>query len=217
MGLTKMVIDHLPEGNRDRASLEIVRIAGKRAKELVQQIVAFSRNQIPTKEELHLDHIVREALAVLRAGIPPAISVQQRLKKVPVVHGDSTQLFQVMFNLVTNAVHSIGTQAGTITVEVAVERAPDQPPMVRLTVADDGKGMDENIRQRIFEPFFTTKPVNQGTGLGLSVVHGIIISHQGRIDVKSRPGEGARFDIFLPVAEAPPPADAKGASPRHHR
>jgi len=216
IALTKMVIDHLPEESRDRANLEIVRIAGLRAKALVQQVVAFSRNQVPAKEALRFDQIVREALAVLRASVPPTIGLQPRIEKVPVIQGDSTQMFQILFNLVTNAVQAIGDQTGTIIVEVAGEREQtDRPAMVRLSVIDDGAGMDDAVRRRIFEPFFTTKPVNKGTGLGLSVVHGIVVSHQGRIEVTSRVGEGTRFDIFLPVAPVSRPAIATDGSPRH--
>ena len=116
---------------------------------------------------------------------------------VPPMVGDPSQLHQVILNLVTNAAQAIGTSPGTINVAITRERGG-----LRLSVTDTGCGMDEATRSRIFEPFFTTKAVNEGTGLGMSVVHGIVTSHGGQIDVHSTPGRGSEITIWLPPASA---------------
>jgi signal transduction histidine kinase len=112
------------------------------------------------------------------------------------VQGDDGQLHQVIVNLVTNAAHAIGDDKGVISVSLGSVEHDDAPPVVRLRVADTGCGMDEATRARIFEPFFTTKPVNEGTGLGLSVVHGIVTAHGGTISVASVPGQGTAFEMI---------------------
>jgi signal transduction histidine kinase len=120
---------------------------------------------------------------------------------VPLVLADESQLHQVLTNLVTNAAYALGAEHGSITIEVApvAPATPDADGRARISIIDTGCGMDEETRQRLFEPFFTTKPVNEGTGLGLSVAHGIIAKHGGEITVESELGKGTRFDIFLPV------------------
>jgi two-component system cell cycle sensor histidine kinase/response regulator CckA len=120
---------------------------------------------------------------------------------------DPDQLQQVIINLVNNAAQAIGDRLGTITVEVSAapndklpaEAHPDGGSIIRLSVSDTGCGMDEATQTRIFEPFFTTKPVGEGTGLGLSVVHGIVVQHGGSLSVESQVDKGTRFDIFLPA------------------
>lgn len=130
--------------------------------------------------------------------------------------GDTGQLLQIVINLVTNAGQAIAGGLGTITVETA-PAPPDADPLsdaaVRLTVSDTGCGMDQATTARLFEPFFTTKPVGEGTGLGLSVVHGIIHQHGGRIAVESRIGAGTRFDVYLPALAPVAPVDKQISTP----
>ena len=142
---------------------------------------------------------------MLRAGLPTSIQIIEEFREVPPVFGDEGELHQVVVNLVTNAAHAIGTAAGRITVSIwCAAEAPGLPqtrgdgPVVYLAVADTGCGMDEATLDRVFEPFFTTKEVGDGTGLGLSVVHGIVIGHGGTIAARSTPGEGSRFTLSLP-------------------
>ncbi|MGH7035863.1 MAG: sensor histidine kinase, partial [Stellaceae bacterium] len=139
---------------------------------------------------------------------------------VPPIFGDAGQLQQVLVNLATNAAHAIGNGPGTVTVTLApLAATPDAArPLLRLAVADTGCGIEAAHFERIFEPFFTTKSVNEGTGLGLALVHGIVTGHEGTIEVRSRPGEGSEFVILLPAAErleATPPCErnpAQGAT-----
>jgi signal transduction histidine kinase len=153
---------------------------------------------------------------MLRPTIPATMLIDQQVEEVPLILADAGQLQQVMVNLVTNARQAIGNDLGTITVEVSpASRRSNRRyggDFVRLRVADTGCGMDAETKDRVFEPFFTTKEVGEGTGLGLSVVHGIIADHAGQIKVSSQVGEGTEFIIFLPVAEsAAPPIGAAAA------
>jgi PAS domain S-box-containing protein len=197
VALTKIVQRRLPEGSRERANLETVVQASERARDLVKQILAFSRKQELRQETFDLAAVAVEALSMLRASIPSSIRLEPRLSPTPPIQGDPVQLHQMIVNLVTNAAQAIGLAQGTITVVLAAEA---DEAHLRLSVSDTGCGMDEATRARIFEPFFTTKAVGQGTGLGLAVVHGIVASHGGHIDVHSAPDRGTRVDIVFPIA-----------------
>jgi signal transduction histidine kinase len=199
LALTKLTANRLPAESRERSNLVTVMEACERARSLVQRILAFSRKQNSEKRAFDLAATVREALRMLRASLPATVQIVERVANVPNFFGDSSQLHQVVVNLVTNAAQAIGTAMGTITVELRQDRDAG----LCLAVSDTGCGMDEATAARIFEPFFTTKDVGQGTGLGLSLVHGIVSSHGGRIKVTSRVGEGTSFEVYLPFA---PPA-----------
>jgi signal transduction histidine kinase len=205
LALTKMVAGRLEEGDRNRANLETVVKAARRARDLVQQIVAFSRREEQRRESVDLAAIAGDALRLLRASIPSSIRLEEAIAPVPAVDGDPGQLHQIVVNLVTNAAQAIGEAHGTIGLRLGLDKDGDH---TRLSVSDTGCGMVEETRARIFEPFFTTRGVGQGTGLGLSVVHGIVASHGGRIEVESAPGKGSRFDVVLPLTR---PATGGGA------
>ncbi len=202
IALTKLAIRRLPEDEPVSRDLTLVHEAGQRARDLVGQILAFSRKEIANKEAIDLASLVDGSMKLLRASIPSTISIEHRLEPGAAMWGNPGQLHQVLTNLVMNAAQAIDPESGTVTVEVgsvAMDAAsPEMPMSVRLTVVDDGIGMDDATMRRIFEPFFTTKDVGQGTGLGLSVAHGIIVGHGGRVEVTSRPGEGSRFDLYFP-------------------
>ena len=202
LALSGLLLDNAPEESPDRELLELIQEGGWRARALVRQILTFARRDEPKRELLDIGSVAGSMLKLLRSSLPPTIALEERMACVPPTIADEGQVHQVLMNLVTNAAHAIGDRMGTITVEVAeVPNAlPDGGAAVRLSVTDSGCGMDEPTRQRIFDPFFTTKPVNEGTGLGLSVVHGIVTGHKGAIKVASEPGHGTRFDIFFPVA-----------------
>jgi signal transduction histidine kinase len=202
-----------------RSDIETIVRATERARDLVKQILAFSRKQDLVKREVDLARVTRDALQMLRASVPATIQILDQILEVPRLFGDAGELHQVIVNLVTNAAHAIGGDFGKITVRLwgAAERQasprPEAGSSVFLSVADTGCGMDERTVERIFEPFFTTKGVGDGTGLGLSVVHGIITRHSGTITVRSKPGEGSEFTLMLPaITQAGESAQAKAAA-----
>ena len=208
-------------GNRNlHDNLDEVLKASQRAAALVKQILAFSRQQEMERYPISLEPVVREVVKLLRSTVPSSIEIIVRFGTgVGFVNADPTQIHQILMNLCTNAVHAIASSPGRITIQtelVAADKALCQavaglkPGMhVGLSVSDTGKGMDADTLQRIFEPFFTTKPVGQGTGLGLSVVHGIVSEHDGAVQVTSLPGKGSTFTIYFPAiqpASRPTPA-----------
>jgi PAS domain S-box-containing protein len=197
MALTKMAQIQTEKGSRVHARLDTVLRASERARDLVKQILAFSRKQDLITQKVDLGTVIRETLHMLRASLPATVEIVEQLSGVPLVLGDPGQLQQVVVNMMTNAAQAIGGKIGKITVSLStvIEGRASQ---VRLAIADSGCGMDEEILTRVFEPFFTTKNVGEGTGLGLAVVHGIVVSHGGRISVHSKPGEGCEFVVVLP-------------------
>lgn len=212
-------------------SLAEINRAAIRARQLVQQILAFSRRQTQELQRQPLRPLVDEALGLMRSLLPAGVRLHTRLGESPMpVLADATQVQQVIMNLCTNAWQAMGRQPGDITVALRTEHVDPSRALrlgdigsgayVCLSVADNGPGMDAETRRRIFEPFFTTKAPGSGTGLGLSVVHGIVKAHHGAIEVHSAPGEGARFDVFLPLSSdagearslSPEPAPAPAAA-----
>jgi PAS domain S-box-containing protein len=216
LGYTELGLYDVPRGTRVWHNLQEVLTAGRRAKELVQQILMFSRQTEQGRRPVHLDMIVKEVLRLLRASLPSTIVIEQEISLEPMtVLADPTQMHQVLMNLCANAEYAMRASGGTLAVHlqpVTVDGAfaAAHPmlaagPGVRLTIRDTGSGMPPEVAERIFEPFFTTKGVGEGTGMGLAVVHGIVTSHDGTITVTSVPGAGTTFDIYLPrTAELPP-------------
>jgi PAS domain S-box-containing protein len=219
IALSKLVRNKLPEKSRERANLEMIMLAGERARQLVGQILAFSRKDKPNKQVFCVGTVVADAVKLLRASVPATIRIDEATSEVPLMAGDPGQMHQVIINLVVNAVQAIGDAMGTVMVGLRPESGelldqdPHQPsgPMIRLSVRDSGRGMDETTRRRVFEPFFTTKEVGQGTGLGLSIVHGIVAEHGGRITVESQVGKGTCFNVLLPALSAEQATDLRRA------
>jgi PAS domain S-box-containing protein len=179
-------------------SLQLIKRAASRGRSLVQQILAFSRQQPQQLRVQPLQPVIEETLALLRTTLPKTVTLHHRLTPAALwVRCDPTQIQQVLMNLCTNAWHALPEGCGRI--EVGVGR--DDDGRVRLWVSDDGVGMDTATQRRVFEPFFTTKPVDQGTGLGLSVVHGIVVDHGGEVRIDSAPGRGSVFHVLLPSAD----------------
>jgi PAS domain S-box-containing protein len=200
--------------SRALVSLEEINKASVRAKNLVQQILTFSRRQSNELIEQSLQPILEEAIGLLRVSLPAGIELGTHFDAEPLyVRTDATQVGQVLMNLCTNAWHAMNGRNGRIVISLhgvsvgaaEAERLAGIRPgrYARLSVSDDGEGMDAARQKRIFEPFYTTKPVGQGTGLGLAVVHGIVTAHNGAITVSSAPGAGTRVQIYLPLAAAP--------------
>jgi PAS domain S-box-containing protein len=221
IALTTMTARRLPDNGRERKNLETVLGQANRAKELIKQVVAFSRAE--TCADLvsqDIGPVVEEALRLLRATLPKTVALHADLAPaLPQVRCDGAQFQQLLTNLWINAVQSIGDHLGTIAVRLAARYVDVEMPSrfgpivpgryVVLDIADDGAGMDGATLSRIFEPFFTTKQVGAGTGLGLAVVHGTVKSLGGAIHVESRPGEGATFRLFLPAVAPSPELGAR--------
>jgi PAS domain S-box-containing protein len=206
-----------------REYLMQVLIASHRAKELVQQILAFSRRQEQVLAPVSLDQVVSESLKLLRPVIASTIRIETKLPPgLPPVSGDATQLQQVVVNLATNAAHAMEDKGGLLElvleeVEVNLEMCRMQPELkpghyVRLSVTDNGIGMSAAVLEKIFDPFFTTKDKGKGTGLGLAVVHGIVQQHGGMISVSSVLGEGTTFRVYCPSASGTPPPAVPSAA-----
>jgi PAS domain S-box-containing protein len=204
-------------------SLAEIDRAGRRARDLVRQILTFSRNESPERIPIQLADVVQETVRLLKVALPPTVEMLVAIDpKTLLVLADATQMEQALLNLCTNAIHAIGNQRGTIRIELGnnaeigdIERRSGvRAKHVKLTVRDTGCGIDAATLERVFEPFFTTKPVGQGTGLGLAVVHGVMRTHMGTVDVQSTPGLGSAFTLYFPVAEgACPPAPQEPVKP----
>ncbi|MDP3029139.1 MAG: GAF domain-containing protein, partial [Deltaproteobacteria bacterium] len=223
IGYTELAREAAPEGSRVQAHLQEVFRAGMRAKDLVQQILIFSRQSKQEQKPLQTDSIVKEGLKLLRASIPTTIEIRPNIEReCGTVLGDPTQIYQVLVNLCTNAAHAMGEKGGVLEVSLmnvdldadAVAQHPGLKPglYVRLTVNDTGHGMDRAVMEQIFHPFFTTKGPGEGTGMGLAVVHGIVKSHGGAITVDSEPGRGATFHVYFPRIERGRAPEAEAAA-----
>jgi CheY-like chemotaxis protein len=190
--------------------MEQVLKAGLRGRDLVRQILTFSRRGDQEKHALHLSPLIQETFKMLRSSLPTTIEMKLDLdENRDLAYADPSQIQQIIMNLGTNAFHAVGEKGGTL--EVSLRAIPldtrellPEPDMVPgeylvLSVRDTGHGMEDGVMKRIFEPFFTTKEKGKGTGLGLSVVYGIVKSHNGGIRVSSRPGQGSVFSVYLPA------------------
>jgi PAS domain S-box-containing protein len=209
IGFSEIAREKTPEGSPARSHMERVFAAGIRGRELVKQILAFSRQTEQTKQPLKLAPVIKETLKLLRASLPSTIDIRTSLQgESGFVLADPTQMQQVLMNLCTNAAHAMRRRGGRISIDVTGFgfSSPDNAPgptmspglYTKLSVRDEGEGMSPETIEHIFEPFFTTKPTGEGTGLGLSVVHGIVTSHGGTITVSSEPDKGSTFTIYLP-------------------
>ena len=202
----------LPGDSEVIYNLNQVKSAGERAKRLIQQILAFSRMGEQQRIALSITPLIKEALKFLKSTLPTSIEIRDYLEADPgIIEADATQIQQIVMNLCTNAEHAMREEGGTLHVKlirVEVDRQTalqhhelHTGPHVRLTVTDTGCGMEPETLEHIFDPYFTTKEVGEGTGLGLSVVHGIVNTHGGAITVKSEPGKGTTFHVYFPIIE----------------
>ena len=209
VGFTDLSLHDASDGET-RWNLTQVLNACDRAKNLVNQILAFSRQEAPERRPVDIVPVAKEALKFLRSTIPSTVELKQRITGGSLtVLSDPTTIHQVLINLGTNAAHAMRTTGGVMevcleSVEIPRDRGSSVPadlkpgPYIRMTVRDTGLGIDPAIMNRIFDPFFTTKPQGEGTGLGLSVVYGIVKSHGGSVTVESEVGRGSTFHVYLP-------------------
>ena len=207
-----MELFEIPEDHKMRSSLKEILNAAYRAKDLVEQILTFSRQSQQEKKAILFTPVIKEALRLLRASLPSTIEIRQDIENISgTVFADSTQMHQVLMNLGTNAAHAMRREGGVMEVSLsAIDHDPENADSIsnlqpgryfQLDVKDTGHGMIPEIMERIFDPYYTTKEKDKGTGLGLSVVHGIVKSHGGEITVESRLGKGSAFHVFLPLIE----------------
>jgi PAS domain S-box-containing protein len=212
IGLTALALRDIDEDTPLHEDLREVLQAGHRAKDLVRQILMFSRHQDTERVPVRLHLVAGEVLKLVRSTAPASVRIFERFDAdAAAVLANPAQMHQVIMNFCTNAIHAVRQGGGVIQIiiesmELGESASTVHPRLtpgnwVRLAVIDDGHGMSEHVRQRIFDPFFTTKPPGEGTGMGLAVVHGIVSEHRGVVDVLSRPGSGTTFYTYFPAAE----------------
>ncbi len=213
IGNTELALETIEEGGSVIKYLNNIMTASTRAEEMVNRLLKFGRIADLMKKPIDLNQVINESIELLRSSLPQNIKI---VKNIPdgkfTIMGDSTQINQIMINLFTNAAHAMHDSEGKI--EVRAEKAVLNEKTaygygtltpgnyIELTVADTGKGIDPKIIDRVFDPYFTTKEIGKGTGMGLAVVHGIVANHMGHISVKSTPGKGTEFIIYLPLVDA---------------
>ncbi|WP_310346525.1 ATP-binding protein [Rhodoferax saidenbachensis] len=219
LGNVDLAKQDTPADSPSLTSLYEIDKAGRRARDLVRQILTFSRNEPPKRTPIQLAEVVQETARLVKVALPPAVELRMEVpEQCDSVLADATQVEQALLNLCTNALLAIGQNKGSVTIELSSTDinlpfsdrfglAPGR--YVTLRVRDTGGGMSQETMQRIFEPFFTTRQVGQGTGLGLSVVHGIMQTHQGAIDVQSTLGQGSVFTLYFPATSQLPVAAAE--------
>ena len=213
LGYSEMGLFSLPPENPVHDYFSEIMQAATRAQNLIGQILTFSRTQEVSPSVVSVQSVIAEAMKLLRPSIPSTITIEQHIDNTcRNILADPSQIHQIIVNLCTNAFQAMEQAVGRLRIElteiVVDSRLLKSFPKlnvdnsyVRLSISDTGTGMDEATMERIFEPFFTTKALNQGTGLGLSVVHGIVASYKGAITVESQPGKGTSFHIYLPVID----------------
>jgi PAS domain S-box-containing protein len=213
IGYSELSLNVVPEDNRLSHNLRQILLSANRAKDLVGQILTFSRKTRQERRSVQVGIIMNEALKLLRSTIPSTIDIRQSIRPDAMdgaIMADPTRIHQVIINLCTNAAHAMREQGGTLSVtlenveinsRIRRPHFPEPGSYLKLSVADTGHGMEEVVRKRIFDPYFTTKGPNEGTGLGLAVVYGIVKNLSGAITVQSRPGKGTTFDVYFPRGE----------------
>jgi PAS domain S-box-containing protein len=211
IGNTELALDDVPEWNPAHFNLEEIKTAVLRAKGVVSQLLGFIRKTDIKRQPIHIIPVIKDSLKFLRSTITTNIDIRQNIQNTTdTVHADSTQIHQLIINLCTNASQAMDETGGILDIGIQNVVLDENSASVldpelitgnyvKVTVSDTGHGIAPEIIQRIFDPYFTTREVGKGSGLGLSVVHGIVKSHKGAISVDSRPGKGTSFSVFFPV------------------
>ncbi len=227
LGYSELVAERMPSGSDEREMMQQILNSSMRARDLVRQILTFSRQVEQQRQPVLIHLIIKEALKLLRSSIPTTIAIEENVADCGMVMADPTQVHQVLMNLCTNAYHAMRETGGELSVSLSVvdlspkdyldNLALEPGPHVKLSVRDTGCGMPKELLERIFEPYFTTKKQGEGTGLGLSVVHGIVQSHHGHLTVYSEQGKGTEFHVYLPqvTVQGVASPESKGESIPH--
>ena len=209
LGNTELAIDDTKEWHPVSHNLNEIKTASLRAKDVIKQLLTFCRKMDSKREPIDIRAVVKESLKLLRAAIPSSIQIQENLPNdIDNVVADATQIHQLLINLCNNAAQAMSDEGGILNVELsnvvlnyeAASKLPDLKPgfYVRFSVNDTGCGIPPDLQDRIFDPYFTTKDIGKGTGMGLAVVHGIVKSHNGAIDIESYVGKGTVFHVYFP-------------------
>jgi len=211
IGYTELALEEIDRSSAVAEYLIEVCNAGNRARDLVKQILAFARQSDDVLKPVQVSAIAKEVLKLIRASIPATIDIQPNIHSDSLVMANPSQIHQIFMNICTNAAHAMEEQGGTLTVclqDVAIqeepkplESGPAPGDYLKITFADTGKGIAPEIIDAVFEPYFTTKAPGEGTGMGLAMVHGIVGSYGGHIDVESTVGQGTVFSIHLPITK----------------
>lgn len=208
-GLLEMTRTEVPSDSSAAKRLGRMIDAVDQGRDLVRRILTFSRRDAAHRDTIGVPTLIDDAIALAEGSLPANVQLLSRQDSAGALIGDASQLRDVLLNLISNAVHAIGTRAGTVAIttetfavdsEMALQLGVHAGDFVRIDCSDDGVGMSKDIQERLFEPFFTTKPVNEGSGLGLAIVHGVVVGHGGAVEVHSSPGAGSRFSVYLPLA-----------------
>ncbi len=210
MGYSELLESYISDVNAKKFVSQILK-STNRARDLIKQILTFCRQGEEERKPLHIAPIVKEIMKFIRASLPATIEIKEVIETRGTILADPTRIHQVIMNLCTNSAYAMREKGGILGIrlsEVELDRENvkeylelKEGKYIKLTVSDTGYGMDKKTLERIFEPFYTTKPRGEGTGLGLSVVHGIVKHYDGTVTVSSEPGEGTTFDIFFPCVE----------------
>lgn len=223
IGNNELIMDDLPADGGARECAQEIQIAGRRARDVVRQLLTFSRQDSVARSIMDIRDTLEESVRLIRASIPANIHILKNFPpELPAIKGDSAQISQLMLNLCNNAADAMMKTGGQLTITLSeVRLAPDDSsryptlgpgPYVRLTVEDTGRGIDKAILPRIFDPYFTTKEVGQGSGIGLAVVHGIVERHSGAVTVDSKPEKGTCVTILFPAQKKSDPEALRPAS-----
>jgi len=209
IGFTELALDEVEKNTNIEDSLQEVYAAGKRAKDLVKQILAFARQSEEERKPIQISSIVKEVLKLIRSSIPTTIDIKQKIDSESLIMGNPTQVHQIMMNLCSNAAYAMEDQGGTLEVnmtEISIDGIFNKKmpylklgDYIEIKVSDTGYGIPPEIINSIFEPYFSTKGPGEGTGMGLAMVRGIVDSYSGKITVDSKPGQGTVFTIYLPA------------------
>lgn len=213
MGYSELSMYQVPDDSQLLSNLNEIRTAGTRAKELVQQILTFSRHKEHEPSPVQVHIIVKEALRLMRSTLPATIEICKNISISKPVMADQGRIHQMLINLFTNAYHAMDDQGGVLNVGLcevnldadAIDLYPeleDTGQYLKLTVSDSGRGISPEVMERIFDPYYTTKEKGKGTGFGLAIVYGIVKRYNGAIRVDSTPGKGSTFRVYLPVVES---------------
>ena len=214
LGNTELAIDDVPEWNPARLNLEEIKIASLRAKDVVRQLLSFARKTGQKRKPVKINPIVTDVLKLLRSSIPTSIEIRSNIpKESQIIFADPTQINQVMVNICTNAAQAMEEDGGILEISLDSMNLDESTAQsyelslgqyVMLTVNDTGHGIDPKFKDRIFDPYFTTREFGKGSGMGLAMVHGIVMNHDGAITVESEVGKGTTFNIFFPIVSREP-------------